>query len=160
MTVSVSIWRIGTDAPTYTSDDLTGEGAKQSGGRWNSKGVPVVYTSQSISLACLETLVHLNTIGLPLNRYLVRIDVPIAIWQKAMQYDAASLPIGWDASPAGKISLDIGDQWLASNSSALMIMPSAIVPQENNILINPSHPDAALITATKVSKWLYDSRLL
>jgi RES domain-containing protein len=160
MTVSVPVWRIGTDAPTYASDDLSGEGSKQTGGRWNRKGVPVVYASQSVALACLETLVHINASGLPLNRYLVRIDIPIDVWRKATRLEAASLPIGWDATPTGKVSLDIGDQWLASNSSSLLIVASAIVPQEHNVLINPSHPDTASITATKVSKWLYDSRLL
>ncbi len=160
MTVSMSVWRIGTDTPTYTADDLSGEGAKQTGGRWNRKGVPVVYTSQSASLACLEMLVHLNTGGLPLNRYLVRINIPLNVWKKAKRFEAATLPIGWEATPAGKVSLDIGDQWLASNSSALLIVASAIVPQEHNVLINPSHPDAASITATKVSKWYYDARLL
>lgn len=158
--MTVSVWRIATDTPTYTSDDLSGEGAKVTGGRWNRAGMPVVYTSESIALACMETLVHLKASGLPLNRYLVRIDVPDPVWQAAKVFDAKTLPIGWDAIPEGKVSLDFGDQWLTGNSSALLVVASVIVPQEKNILINPAHPDAAKITVTKISKWLYDPRLL
>lgn len=158
--MTVSIWRIATDAPTYTADDLSGEGAKLTGGRWNRKGTPIVYTSKSIALACLETLVHLKASSLPLNRYLVQIDIPDHVWHKSEIFDVATLPIGWDATPTGKVSLDIGDHWLASNSSALLVVASAIVQQEHNVLINPSHPDTASIIATKVSKWFYDTRLL
>ncbi len=158
--MTVSVWRIATDTPTYTSDDLSGEGAKVTGGRWNRAGMPVVYTSESIALACMETLVHLKASGLPLNRYLVRIDVPDPVWQAAKVFDAKTLPIGWDAIPEGKVSLDFGDQWLTGNSSALLVVASVIVPQEKNILINPAHPDATKITATKISKWLYDPKLL
>lgn len=157
--MTISVWRIGTDAPTYTSDDLSGTGSKLTGGRWNRIGIPVVYTSMSIALACLETFVHLDTLGIPLNRYLVRVDIPKPVWQKAVQFDAASLSIGWDATPPGKVSLDIGDQWLAGNTSSLLFVPSIIVPQEYNVLINPNHPDTASILATKVSKWLYDPRM-
>lgn len=158
--MTVSVWRIATDTPTYTSDDLSGEGAKVTGGRWNRAGMSVVYTSESIALSCMETLVHLKAGGLPLNRYLVRIDVPDPVWKAAKVFDATTLPIGWDAIPEGKVSLDFGDQWLTSNSSALLVVASVIVPQEKNILINPAHPDVAKITATKISKWLYDPRLL
>jgi len=158
--MTVTLWRIATDTPAYTADDLSGEGAKLTGGRWYRKGTPVVYTSKSIALACLETLVHLNASGLPLNRYLVQIDIPDNVWHKSKLFDIANLPAGWDATPTGKVSLDIGGHWLASNSSALLVVPSIIVPQEHNVLINPAHPETASITATKVSKWLYDTRLL
>lgn len=158
--MTVFVWRIATDTPTYTADDLNGDGAKATGGRWNRAGMPVVYASESIALACLETLVHLNASGLPMNRYLVRIDIPNPIWQAAMVFDNATLPTGWDAIPTGRVSLDFGDQWLAGNSSALLVVASVVVPQERNILINPSHPDATQITARKISKWLYDPRLL
>ena len=157
MTATVSIWRIATDAPTYEATDLSGAGAKLSGGRWNRPGAPLVYASSSIALACLETLSHLDGSDLPLNRYLVRIQVPGAIWDKAMQLEPS---VGWDATPAGRVSLDAGMKWMAGRQSVLLKVPSVIVAEEPNILINPEHPDAAKLKALKVRKFLYDSRLL
>lgn len=159
--MSVPVWRIGTDTPDYTSDDRSGTGAKMSGGRWNRKGNAVLYTSTSIALACLETVVHLGASGLPYNRYLVRFDVPDDVWQAAGECNPANPNlVGWDAEPAGAVSLDAGDQWLANATSALLRVPSIIVPEEWNVLINPTHPDSGKLIMTKVRKFLYDSRLV
>lgn len=154
----ISIWRIATDTPHYTSEDLSGEGARITGGRWNRAGIPVIYAADSIALACLETLAHLDFGSLPLNRYLVRIDIPVAVWGRRRILSPDEL-IGWDASPAGKVSLDAGDAWLVQNRTALLQVPSVIVPEESNILINPVHKDSKTLVATKVRKWLYDARL-
>jgi len=152
------IWRIATDTPTYTADDLTGKGSAISGGRWNEKGTAVVYTAGSIALACLETVVHMGSASLPLNRYLVRIDVPDDIWAARTIWKAP--PVGWDAIPAGLVSIKGGQTWLLGNSAALLEVPSVIVPEEFNVLINPAHADAPRIKATKLRKWLYDARLI
>ena len=154
--MTVSLWRIATDTPTYEATDLSGTGAKISGGRWNRKGNAVAYTSTNIALACLETVVHLIDEGLPLNRYLVQIEVPDEVWDMRL---TLKLAVGWDAQPAGKVSLDAGDEWLALGKSALLVVPSVIVPEETNVLINPGHPDAKKIKATKIRKWLYDARI-
>jgi RES domain-containing protein len=154
----ISAWRIGTDAPGYTADDLTGTGAKLSGGRWNRPGNAMLYCASNISLAVLETFVHLKAGGLPLNRYLVELAIPEAVWERATKLRTP--PVGWDAIPTGKISLDEGDRWLKANGSAVLIVPSAIVSEETNVLINPLHPDTARITARKVRKWTYDPRLM
>lgn len=160
MTVPITLWRIGVDAPDYLADDLTGKGAEITGGRWNRKGRPVLYTSTSIALACLETAVHLKQRGLPLNRYLVKMTVPIDAWNARETKDVLTLPIGWEALPEGKISLDIGDGWLTAGASPLLVVPSVVVPEEHNVLINPAHPLSKGISATKLRKWLYDPRLL
>lgn len=154
-----SLWRIATDTPDYTADDLGGKGAEISGGRWNRKGTRVLYTSTTIALACLETIVHLNAGGLPLNRYLVEIIIPPAAWKARTVASPSDLPVGWDAEPAGKISLDYGMGWLSSRKTLLLQVPSVIVPEEANVLINPAHPGATRITATKRRRWLYDPRL-
>ncbi|MDN5753426.1 MAG: RES family NAD+ phosphorylase, partial [Nitrosospira sp.] len=110
-----------------------------------------------IALACLETVVHLAVGDLPLNRYLVSIEIPDDVWEVA-----AILPkdhAGWDAIPAGITSLDAGNQWMAAMISTLLFVPSVIVPEENNILINPAHPEAARIKAKKLRRWTYDARL-
>lgn len=158
--MTVTLWRIATDTPDYTADDLSGEGAKRSGGRWNRPGMPVLYTAANIALACLETIVHLSGGDLPLNRYLVRLDVPDDVWQAARVLVDGDAPVGWDAIPAGKVSLDLGDQWLADAvGPALLSVPSVIVPEEANVLINPAHADARRITVTKLRRWSYDMRV-
>jgi len=154
----IAVWRIASDAPDYTADDLSGAGAKLSGGRWNRPGNAMLYGATHISLAVLETFIHLNAGGLPLNRYLVEFTIPEAVWERATKLRVP--PVGWDAIPTGKVSLDEGDRWLRANVSALMIVPSAIVNEEFNVLINPHHPDMLRIAARKVRKWLYDPRLV
>ena len=152
-----TVWRIATDAPGYEADDLTGAGAKSTGGRWNAVGAPMVYTSENRALACLETVVHLNAGGLPLNRYLVKIDVPEAAWATATRFEPARR-VGWDAEPAGRVSISFGSEWLRSGASLLLIVPSVIVAEEQNVLINPIHPDIKSVRAAKVRRWIYDPR--
>lgn len=157
--MTVSVWRIATDTPDYTADDLSGAGAKATGGRWNRAGIAMLYTSQSVALACLETFVHLRGNTLPFNRYLVRLDIPDAVWSQAERLDGTTAPVGWDALPTGKVSLDYGDTWAIGRRSALLAVPSVVVPEESNLLINPLHADAAGITAVKLRRWQYDSRM-
>jgi RES domain-containing protein len=152
-------WRIATDTPDYTSDDLSGTGAKITGGRWNRVGLPMLYCASSVSLACLETMVHLGAGGLPLNRYLVSIGIPEDVWKRREEYLLGGLPVGWDAAPPGKVSLDCGDEWLTSLRSAVAVVPSSIATEDAVILINPSHPDAKAVTAIKTRRWLYDPRM-
>lgn len=159
MTVGISLWRIAVDAPQYTANDLTGAGAKATGGRWNRKGRAVLYTSTTAALACLETVVHSKMGSLPMNRYLVRIDLPSDAWSARVEHTAQSLPVGWDALPEGKVSLDLGDAWLAAGEAPVMVVPSVIVPEERNVLINPEHPLCHASKAQKLRKWVYDPRL-
>jgi len=155
--VTVPLWRIATETPSYTANDLSGTGAKISGGRWNSKGTPLVYCASNIALATLETVLYLRGGTLPYNRYLVRIDIPDALWGARAQLDP--LPGGWDAIPAGLTARQAGDSWAAAGTTALLLVPSVIVPDEFNILINPVHPDVAAITAITLKRWQYDPRL-
>ena len=154
---SVFFWRIAADTPAWVADDLTGRGAEKTGGRWNSVGTPMVYASSSIALAALETLVHLGTTGLPFNRYLVRIEVPADLVAKAARIDLEKL-VGWDALPAGKVSIDWGTKWCAESGAIAALVPSVIVPEEFNLLVNPRHREAAKLSVTKMRKWLYDPR--
>jgi RES domain-containing protein len=149
----MTLWRIGADPPDYEAHDTFGKGAEMSGGRWNRAGTPMLYTSSSRSLACLETIVHLADEPLPLNRCLVEVTVPMAAWKAAAVVDPRKL-VGWDAEPAGKASQDWGTSWAAAKSTLLARVPSIIVPEESNVLINPAHPDAANIRAVKVRKWV------
>lgn len=114
----ITVLRIGTDTPDYTADDRTGAGAESSGGRWNAKGTPVLYTSESRALACVETLAHLSRTGtLPYNRYLVEYDIPEDSWTTRVQFDVA-VSIGWDALPPGLVSRAWGTAWLRAGVRA------------------------------------------
>ena len=157
--MSRTVWRIGTDTPAYQAHDLTGAGAKATGGRWNPAGMAVVYGSESRALACLETMVHLNAGGLPLNRYLVAVSIPEPVWERARRVRPEALPVGWDAAPAGQVSISFGTDWVRAGASALLLVPSVIVPEECDVMINPAHADAAAITAVKLRRWMYDPRL-
>ncbi|WP_081068024.1 RES family NAD+ phosphorylase [Burkholderia territorii] len=158
--MTVHLWRIAAVTPAYPAEDMSGGGAQATGGRWNAKGVAVLYTAENRALACLETLVHAVGTGLPLNRILVRFDVPDDVWQAANYFDHQDAKnVGWDVEPAGMVSISAGTKWLTGGKSALLVVPSVIVPEEMNVLINPAHPHAAKIAATKIRKWTYDTRL-
>jgi RES domain-containing protein len=154
----VSVWRIAADTPDYSASDLGGRGAEATGGRWNRRGTPLVYASATRALACLETVVHLGSGSLPLNRYLVEIVVPDAEWEKRTVFDRGR-HVGWDAEPAGLVSLDWGTAWAGEGSALLAELPSVVVPEESNVVINPRHRGAASLRARKVRRWTYDARL-
>lgn len=155
----VTLFRIAADTPSYAADDCTGAGAKKTGGRWNRPDTPVIYAAPSRALACLETLVHLAPAGAwPFNRYVVEITLPRATWERRTVFNPAS-NVGWDAIPAGLVSLDWGTRWLREMSALLAEVPSVIVPEEPNYLINPMHPDMAVVGVRKVRRWTYDPRL-
>ena len=101
------LWRIAVETPAYPVSDLSGTGARITGGRWNSQGAPVVYCSTSIALATLETVHYLRGGGLPFNRYLVRIAIPDGVWNARQVLDP--FPGGWDAIPAGLSGKRAGD---------------------------------------------------
>lgn len=158
MTRSVRAWRIATDTPRFEADDPTGAGAELTGGRWNRPGLPVLYASSSRALACLETVVHLGTGSLPLNRYLVDVLIPDGHYRRAEVIEAADL-VGWDALPPGRASIDWGSTWLEERRSLIARVPSVVVPEEVNILINPRHPAMGRIRLRKARRWTYDGRL-
>lgn len=149
-------WRIAVEAPAYPANDMAGTGAKLSGGRWNSPGIPMVYASANISLAALETLSYIGAGALPFNRFLVRLDIPDDVWRHRTVLDP--LPGGWDAIPSGITGKRSGDAWVAAGTSAIMVVPSVIITDEQNILVNPGHTDSAKIVASTVKRFIYDPR--
>lgn len=156
MTATIRLWRIATETRTYRATDLTGAGAAQHPGRWNTTGEFVLYATQSLALAVLETAAHIDSIGLPLNKYVVQLAVPSAVWKRRAQLKLATLDHAWSAIPAGKISVDAGSEWYQSGSSALLLVPSVVVPEETVVLINATHRDADKLTATVARRFDYN----
>lgn len=96
----------------------------------------------------LETVAHIDSHGLPLNRYVVWIDVPDDVWGARRVLKEEDLPRGWDAIPHGMASTQVGSDWYNANQEALLELPSAIVPEESIVLINAKHKDAKRLKAT------------
>jgi RES domain-containing protein len=152
----VILWRIATETRKYAADDLSGAGASISPGRWNSETQAVLYTAPTISLAVLETAAHIDIGGLPLNRFLVRIEVPVDVWKLREEIDMSALAPTWSAIPAGQASVKLGSDWLKSLRSPILLVPSVIVPEERAVLINPLHAQANHITARIERAFEYD----
>jgi len=152
----VKLWRIAAETRKYAADDLSGAGAALSPGRWNDENEPVVYCAPTIAMAALESAAHVDDAGLPLNKYLVEIDVPDGVWLHHEEVNIATLPATWAAIPAGRGSVTFGSDWLASLRSPILLVPSVIVPEEPIALINPAHGNAARISAKVIRLFEYN----
>ncbi len=141
----------------YASEAWTGNGASQYGGRWNHKGHPAVYVSASIALASLELLVHVQKESI-LNQYQL---YSIEIDDDKVEYlDKKWLPEDWQENPAPVSTMDLGTGWLEAQSALALILPSCIVPYENNAILNPLHPGFSQIKASvKEYPFTFDPRL-
>lgn len=124
-------------------------------GRWNEKGDYVVYCAPTLAMAVLETAAHVRANRLPMDRYVIEINIPDDVWYRREITTADMLSPGWDAVPAGMVSASHGSAWLTAQTSALHQVPSVIVPEEPTILINPRHSDASSITSRAVRKFIY-----
>ncbi len=142
----------------YLSTTMLGIGASMSNGfRWNSKHTHLVYTAASRSLAMLEVSVHLDwSEDLPTDRYFVEIDIPDDI--EIAEISPEDLPFDWDAKPPSVTTQYIGDDFVYQEFAAVLKVPSAIISQEFNFLINPSHPDAKKVTIVSSEKMAFDKR--
>lgn len=136
--------------------DLTGTGAKRYGGRWNPRGTPILYTSEQRSLAILEMLVNASMLTIPTDLALLTLQISDSTNHSHIDLD--DLPSNWRNSPAPLRLSEIGAKWVMSNKSVILKVPSAIVPEELNILINPLHPDFKKISIESVSDFTLDSR--
>lgn len=129
------VWRIVKEK--YAEAAFSGEGARQAGGRFNSPGRPVVYTSESLALAQLEILVNLPTDRLLASYVAFRADIPSG---RVDTLGREKLPDRWREAPAPTSVRELGDRWIETERSLALRVPSAVVPAEDNVLINPRHP--------------------
>jgi RES domain-containing protein len=150
----VHVWRIAR-APFQALD---GEGARLNGGRWNPEGLPVVYTSTTLALAALEYLVHVDPEDVPVDLVAMRIRIPDDVPEERVA--PADLPKDWSAVPDHPACVERGERCLKDGVAALLRVPSAIVPEEENLLINPRHPAASRIATEHARSFAFDPRLL
>jgi RES domain-containing protein len=149
-----SAWRL--TKTKYLSSAWDGEGARQAGGRWNAPGVAVVYTSGTLSLALVEVLVHLPSDILPAYS-----AVPIEFDQALVTVlPPADLPRTWKDNPPPEATQAIGSEWVAGGKTAILRVPSVVVPGEWNFLLNPAHRDFARIRIGGAMAFPFDPRLL
>jgi RES domain-containing protein len=148
-------WRI--VKSRYAAAAFDGEGARLYGGRWNSPGTPMVYTSSTISLAVLEVLVHLQEASLLSSYSLIAARFDDAFVESL---DRSMLPDGWRSYPAPSELQRIGDEWVQSQRSAVLEVPSVIVERESNYLLNASHPDFSSVAIGEPEPFTFDERLL
>lgn len=128
------------------------------GARWNGVGNHVVYAGTSISLCTLETLAHIGDDIACRNRFLVAIDIPHQLWERRTVMMPQDLPVTWVAEPPGMDTVKLGNDWLQSGNDLLLLVPSVIVHEEFNVLINPKHKDADKVQARVVRPYVYDPR--
>lgn len=141
----------------YLATAFTGEGARLAGGRWNSPGVAIVYTSASLSLATLEVLVHLEDPEAFARLFSwVDVNIPDECIERMSPF---SLPQGWDADEIPARTRSTGDYWARSLSSAVLAVPSVVTPGEWNYLLNPAHPDFGKIRIGEPQAFRPDPRL-
>ena len=150
------LWRIAAETRNYPANDLSGAGAANSPGRWNDGKELIIYCAPTIAIAVLETAAHVDDSGLPLNRFLIQINVPNDVWARREKIGPAKLPPTWAAIPAGRVSIKFGSEWLSSLRTPILMVPSVIVPEEWASLINPRHPEAPKITAKVVRLFEYN----
>ncbi|NOT63940.1 MAG: RES domain-containing protein [Acidobacteria bacterium] len=136
---------------------FTGIGASIAGGRWNSRGVSVVYAAESLSLAALECLVHFSAQTLPDDYISFALTVPPRVSIERISLE--SLPNNWAAEDSPVFTRELGDEWIRQDQSLVLQVPSAIIPSECNYLINPQHAEFSLLQIASPVPFKFDPRL-
>jgi RES domain-containing protein len=149
------VWRL--TAPRYAERSYTGEGARLYGGRWNHPGTPIVYTSDTLSLAALEYFVHLEPDIAPEHLAARAAELPADL--RIPVLSLADLPAGWRTYPAPERLKDLGTGWVRSRVSVALSVPSTVIPHERNILLNPLHPDFAKVRLLLPEDFSFDPRM-
>jgi RES domain-containing protein len=151
----VRIFRI---TKTEYVEDLSGEGARLYGGRWNKIGEPMVYFAENLSLCLLEIIVHVEYAELPLDYSYIEAEIPDALIKdiKSVEFITPK----WSTEEAVNQLQMYGSNWLKKQENLAMRVPSAVLDRENNILINPLHKDFGKLKVLKIGKVDFDPRLL
>ena len=148
------VWRV--CRQRYATDAYKGEGARRYGGRWNSRGVRVVYTSTSLALAAVETFVNLEPNLRPADLVAVEAEVPDEL--PIDRLDPSLLPPTWHRTRDESLH-PFGDEWVRSGRTVALLVPSAAVRGEWNVLLNPSHADFSKIRTHRPQRFEFDLRM-
>jgi RES domain-containing protein len=151
----MQIWRI-CRAP-YAAEAFTGEGARRFSGRWNSRGVPMVYASTSLALAALELFVHLEPGQAPSD--LVYLSAMLPEGEPARTLQPAGLSPDWWTDKGLAATRDLGDTWISSRSSLAIMAPSVPIRAEWNVLVNPLHPHIVELQTDPPQPFVFDARM-
>jgi RES domain-containing protein len=149
----VRVWRICSRGHRR----FDGEGARLYGGRWNHVGTSVVYTTGSLSLAALELFVHVDINLIPFDLVAIQVDLPDKLAIETV--DIKRLPKDWRSYPAPEALKDIGTAWAPKTSTAILSVPSAVVPEERNYVLNPAHRDFKRIRIRTPLPFHFDPRM-
>jgi RES domain-containing protein len=152
------IWRL-CRAP-YAAEAFSGEGARRFGGRWNSRGVPMVYTSTSLALAAVELFVNLEPGQAPDD--LVYLSALLPEGEPARTLSPADLPSAWwtdNPAPGFPTTRELGDAWIGNRDSLAILVPSVPIRAEWNVLVNPLHPRIAALQADPPQPFIFDARM-
>lgn len=145
------VYRIGSSR--YPAND--GKGAARFGGRWNQKGIPLIYAAESRALCALEILAGSREFA---DDYVsIPIEIPEDLPHRGLT--AAELPEGWDSAEHADSTRVLGTTWANSMETAILVVPSAVLPRERNYLINPRHPDFSRIVFHDAEPFFFDRRL-
>ncbi len=147
------VYRVG---KTKHANDLSGEGAKINGGRWNRKNFPCLYTSASRALSLLEYTVNVNIEDIPRALSVSTIEIPDS---GILKINEASLPGDWKQVPSPSSTKDFGTHFLKAGKKAIIQIPSSIIKEEYNYLLNPAHPESRNFKIVEIRDLVYDVRI-
>jgi RES domain-containing protein len=150
----MKIWRICRER--YASEAFSGEGARRFGGRWNSRGVPMVYASASLALAAIELFVHLEPGQMPKDLVSIASELPEG--EPELRWEIAALPANWWSDELGPMR-EMGDNWVRSKQSLAVLVPSVPIQPEWNVLVNPLHPRIHEIKHESTQPFVFDARM-
>ena len=139
----------------HAATAFSGEGARLVGGRWNQAGTPLVYASENLSLAALETFVHLQPVDRRVQYVWFRIAIPANVRIDTLP----SLPDSWRSAPPSEATQSLGSQWAERNKAAVLRVPSILVPGEYNLLLNPAHAQFKRLKISAPQPFDFDGRL-
>ncbi|PWB61773.1 MAG: hypothetical protein C3F14_11185 [Deltaproteobacteria bacterium] len=153
--VLIVAWRICKARHADTAFD--GEGARREGGRWNPRGVPVVYSAASLALAALEQFVHISKAAAGISFLSFKVEIPAEV--NVSELDIGALPPNWRAEPVPDETMAVGDAWIKARTSSVLRVPSVVIPEEFDYVLNPLHPEFRKIRIQSPKSFSFDPRM-
>lgn len=151
----IAAWRL--IKARHAAIAFDGEGARLEGGRWNPKGIPAVYLSDHPALAALEVFIHLKSAATKIEFVMYRVEIPIEV--PVLEMTVADLPAGWRNEPPSHETMAIGEKWIKEGKATVLKVPSVLVPDAANFVLNPHHPEAKKVQLGPAEKFSFDPRM-